>query len=44
MRDLLLQGAGVVAILISIAHGVIGETKVFARGTIEPERLRVPKK
>ncbi len=40
MRDLLLQGAGVVAILISIAHGVIGETKVFARGTIEPPRLR----
>jgi hypothetical protein len=40
MSDLLLQGAGVVAILISIAHGVIGETKVFARGAIEPPRLR----
>ena len=34
MRDLLLQAAGVIAILVSIAHGVIGETKVFARGTI----------
>src|SRR5215831_17223927 len=40
MRDLLLQGAGVVAILVSIAHGVLGETKVFARATIEPPRLR----
>jgi hypothetical protein len=40
MRDLLLQAAGVIAILVSIAHGVIGETKVFARGTIEPPRLR----
>jgi hypothetical protein len=40
MRDLLLQAAGVVAVLISIAHGVIGETRVFARGTVEPPRLR----
>lgn len=41
MRDFLLQGAGVIAILVSIAHGVIGETRVFARGTIEPPRLRM---
>jgi len=41
MRDLLLQGAGVIAILVSIAHGIVGETKVFARGTIEPPRLRM---
>ena len=40
MRDLLLQGAGVIAILVSIAHGVIGETYVFARATVEPPRLR----
>ena len=40
MRDYLLLGAGVIAILVSIAHGVIGETRVFARGTIEPPRLR----
>lgn len=40
MRDLLLQGAGALAILVSIAHGVLGETKVFARATVEPPRLR----
>ena len=40
MRDLLLQGAGVIAILVSIAHGVIGETYVFARATVEPPRLK----
>lgn len=40
MQDFLLQGAGVIAILVSIAHGVIGETYVFARATIEPPRLR----
>src|SRR5215468_4708546 len=40
MRDLLLQGAGVIAILISLAHAVLGETKVFARASIEPARLR----
>jgi hypothetical protein len=40
MRDLLLHGAGVVAVLISIVHGVLGETKVFPRATVEPPRLR----
>jgi hypothetical protein len=40
MRDMLLVGAGVIAILVSLAHGVLGETKVFARATIEPQRLR----
>lgn len=40
MRDLLLQAAGVIAILVSLAHAVLGETKVFARATIEPPRLR----
>jgi hypothetical protein len=40
MRDLLLQAAGVIAILVSIVHGVLGETYVFARATIEPRRLR----
>ena len=40
MRDLLLQGAGVVAVIISIVHGVLGETKVFAHATVEPPRLR----
>jgi len=40
MRDLLLQAAGVIAILVSIAHGVLGETRVFSRATVEPPRLR----
>lgn len=40
MRDALLMAAGIVAILISVAHGVLGETKVFARATIQPPRLR----
>jgi hypothetical protein len=40
MRDLILQCAGVAAIIVSIIHGVLGETKVFARATIEPARLR----
>ena len=41
MRDLLLQGAGVIAVVISLVHGVLGETKVFARATVEPPRLRL---
>lgn len=41
MRDLLLQSAGVIAILVSLIHGVLGETKVFARATVEPPRLRL---
>src|SRR4051812_50016553 len=40
MRDLLLQCSGVAAILVALIHGVLGETKVFARATIEPPRLR----
>ena len=40
MRDLLLQGAGVLAVVISIVHGVLGETNVFAHATVEPPRLR----
>ena len=40
MRDLLLQCSGVAAIAVALIHGVLGETKVFARATIEPARLR----
>ena len=40
MRDLLLQCSGVAAIAVAIIHGVLGETKVFPRATIEPPRLR----
>ncbi|MGY4432111.1 hypothetical protein ACVWWO_004588 [Bradyrhizobium sp. F1.13.1] len=40
MRDLLLQCAGGVTIAVALIHGLLGETKVFARARIEPERLR----
>ena len=40
MRDLLLQCAGIGAIIVALIHGILGETKVFARARIEPERLR----
>jgi hypothetical protein len=40
MRDLLLQCSGIAAIAVALIHGVLGETKVFARATIEPPRLR----
>jgi hypothetical protein len=40
MRDLLLQCSGVAAIAVAIIHGVIGETRIFAKVTIEPARLR----
>ncbi|PIT05871.1 membrane protein [Bradyrhizobium nitroreducens] len=40
MRDLLLQCAGVLTIVVALIHGYLGEAKVFARARIEPERLR----
>lgn len=40
MRDLLLQVAGVATIVVALIHGILGETRVFARARIEPERLR----
>ena len=40
MRDLALQVAGVLAILVAIVHGIIVERKVFARVRIEPLRTR----
>jgi hypothetical protein len=40
MRDLLLQISGLAAVAAAITHGVIGETKIFPRATIEPARLR----
>jgi hypothetical protein len=39
MRDLLLQSAGVLGLAVAVVHGVLGETHVFARATIEPPRL-----
>ena len=41
MRDILLQCSGLAAIAVALIHGVLGETKVFARTTIEPRRLRL---
>ncbi len=38
MRDLLLQCSGLAAIVLALIHGVLGETKVFARASIEPAR------
>ena len=40
MRDLILQCAGAAGIVVALIHGALGETKVFAMATIEPERLR----
>ncbi len=41
MHNLVVQLAGIVALATSVAHGIIGETKVFARARIEPQRLRL---
>jgi hypothetical protein len=41
MRTLLVQSAGVLALVAAIIHGVLAETKIFPRIRIEPERLRV---
>jgi hypothetical protein len=40
MRDLALQAAGVLAILVAIGHGAIAELHVFARAQIEPRGTR----
>jgi hypothetical protein len=40
MRDLALQAAGALAVLVAVIHGAIGELKVFARVRIQPPRAR----
>src|SRR5215469_11205560 len=40
MRDLALQAAGVLAILIATAHGAIIEKLVLAKADIAPQRTR----
>jgi hypothetical protein len=40
MRDLALQAAGVLAIVVAVIHGAVGELRVFARTRIEPQRAR----
>ena len=42
MRDLILQCAGVAGIAVALIHGVLGETKVFARATIQPREPAHP--
>jgi hypothetical protein len=40
MRDLALQAAGVLAICVAIAHGALGELRVFTKAHIEPQWTR----
>jgi hypothetical protein len=40
MRDLAVQLAGILAVAAAVLHGVLGETRVFARARIEPEWVR----
>ena len=40
MRDLALQAAGALAILVALGHGAIAELRVFAKTRIEPQRAR----
>jgi hypothetical protein len=40
VRDMALQAAGVLAILVAIGHGAIAELRVFPRARIEPQRTR----
>ena len=40
MHDVLLQVSGIVAIAAALIHGVLSETRIFPRVTIEPQRQR----
>ena len=40
MRDIVLQAAGLAAIVVALIHGWLGEAKIFARARIEPPPLR----
>jgi hypothetical protein len=40
MRDLALRAAGVLAVLVAVAHGVTAESSVFAKARVEPLRTR----
>lgn len=40
MRDLCLQLSGGLALVVSLIHAVLGETKVIATAKIEPPRMR----
>ena len=41
MRDLILQCAGVAAIAVALIHGVLAETRLFAKATIEPAHAKM---
>ena len=41
MRDLAIQSAGGLALVVSVIHGVLGETKIFAKARIEPAWIRL---
>jgi hypothetical protein len=41
MRDLSLYASGILGLVAAFLHGWLGETRVFARARIEPERLRL---
>jgi hypothetical protein len=41
MGDVLLQIAGGLAVLVSVIHGVLGETKIFAKAKIEPAWIKL---
>ena len=41
MRDLILQCAGVGAIAVALIHGVLAETRLFAKATIEPAHTKM---
>ncbi len=40
MRDVSLYAAGILGLVATFLHGYLGETRVFARVRIEPQRLR----
>ena len=41
MRNLPLYASGTLGLAAAFVHGLLGETRVFARARIEPERLRL---
>jgi len=41
MNDVLLQAGGAIAIFVAIVHGVLGETKIFAKAKIEPAWIKL---
>ena len=40
MRDMMLQAAGALAIVVAIVHGAIGEMRVLAKARIDQPRTR----